>query len=351
MKNKTWKTTAVMIRDRFLRMFFIPILGIMIPVVSDIVTYSLYSFIEIILFNLYFILTSFGIWKGSNWIHSKLRSSFSVGGNPFPKIVSLCFICLLYGISVGTISAMIWFSFSRNSFNWNDLLRFDLLCGLAIVLFTLVYEILFLNKERELDSKIVTQLDRERSQAEMEALRNELDPHFIFNSLNTLNHLILNNPHQAYSFNNKLAQVYKYFLLNKQNELISLSEELEFIDNYFFLLQIRHDDKLDLQTELNDHTDRVIMIPPLALQILVENAIKHNEFNHENPLQIKIVMNNQYLKVSNNIKPKSYLVNSTGIGLKNLSSRYKILCNKDIIIESSDNQFTVKLPLIKQQKP
>ena len=339
-----------MIRDRYLRIVFIPLLGILIPVISGIITYSSYSPIEIIAANIYFILTSFCIWRGSNWIHSKLRNSFRPVRNAFPMIASLCAICLLYGGSLGSISTIIWFYFSRNSFSWDGLLRFNVVCALAIILFTLVYEILFLNKERELDSKIVKQLDRERSQAELEALRNELDPHFIFNSLNTLNHLILNNPQQAYSFNNKLAQVYKYFLVNKHNELISLSEELEFIESYFFLLQIRHDDKLNLQTELRDHNEQVIMIPPLALQILVENAIKHNEFNNENPLEIKIVMNNQFLKVSNNMKPKRYLVNSTGIGLKNLSSRYRLLCNKDIIIENTERTFTVKLPLIKQQE-
>ncbi|MFI5185313.1 MAG: sensor histidine kinase, partial [Chitinophagales bacterium] len=285
-----------MIRDRYLRMLFIPLLGIMIPAISGIITYALYSSVEIIAANIFFIGTSFCIWRGSNWIHSKLRNSFKAGGSPFPKIVSLCAICLLYGASVGSLSTMTWFYVSKNAFNWNDLFKFNIICSLAIILFTLVYEILFLNKERELDGKIVKQLDRERSHAELEALRNELDPHFIFNSLNTLNHLILNDPQQAYSFNNKLAQVYKYFLVNKHNELISLSDELEFIDSYFFLLQIRHDDKLNLQTELNDHNERVIMIPPLALQILVENAIKHNEFNHENPLGIKIVINNQYLK-------------------------------------------------------
>ena len=222
-----------MIRDRYLRMFFIPLLGIMIPLVSGIITYSRYSTIEIIASNIYFIATSFCIWKGSNWVHAKLRGHFKVGSNPFPKIASLCALSLLYGISAGTISTMIWFYISKDAFSWNALLKFNVFCSLAIIVFTLVYEILFLNKERELDSKIVDQLDKERSQAELEALRNQLDPHFIFNSLNTLNHLIVNNPKQAYMFNNKLAQVYKYFLINKNNELISLRDELEFIDSYF----------------------------------------------------------------------------------------------------------------------
>lgn len=338
-----------MIRDRYLRILFIPLLGILIPAVSGIITYARYSVGKIIGANVYFIATSLCIWMGSNWIHSKLRAHFKVGSNPFPKIASLCAISLLYGVSLGCISTMIWFYISPEEFNWDALFKFSVFCALAIVVFTLIYEILFLNKERELDSKIVDQLDRERSQAELEALRNELDPHFIFNSLNTLNHLIMNNAHQAYLFNNKLAQVYKYFLINKHNELISLDDELEFIDSYFFLLKIRHDDKLNLKTELkNNGNGNVIMLPPFALQLLLENAIKHNDFNHENPLYIRIIMNNEYLKVSNNVKPKPYLVSSTGIGLRNLSARYRILCNKDIIIENTDKDFTVKLPLIKQ---
>jgi LytS/YehU family sensor histidine kinase len=173
-----------------------------------------------------------------------------------------------------------------------------------------------------------------------------MDPHFIFNSLNTLNHLILNNPKQAHLFNNKLAQVYKYFLINKTRELISLKDEMEFIDNYFFLLQIRHDNKLQMQVELNEEATRA-MIPPCAVQVLIENAIKHNEFTDNNPLLIKIAMNGHYIRVSNNAKPKAYAVNSTGIGLKNLSSRYKIITRKDIEIEKSRDSFTVKLPLIR----
>jgi hypothetical protein len=335
-----------MIKDARLRTIFIPLLGIFLPVISGMISYRLYSVPELILANLFFILTSYLIWTGSNWMHNKIRALYPTQSNPFSKIATVCFALSLWGACVGGLSAFCWLSLSRETFAWGNVNKFILVCVLAVIVFTLIYEILFLSKERELDSRIVIQLDRERSQAELQALTNEMDPHFIFNSLNTLNHLILNNPEQAHLFNNKLAQVYKYFLINRVKELISLKDELEFIDDYFYLLQIRHDDKLQLQTDLSgDHG--VIMIPPCALQILLENAIKHNEFSDANPLLIKIVMNGHYLNVSNNVKPKPYSVNSTGIGLKNLSSRYKIICHKDIVIERTRENYTVKLPLIK----
>ena len=335
-----------MIKDAHLRIIFIPLLGISLPLIAGIITYNLYTVPELIVINLFFILTSFAIWSGSNWMHSKIRSLYVPLSNPFYKIATMSLAEGLYGACIGSVSVFLWLQFSREPFNWNGVWKFIILCVLAVIVFTLVYEILFLSKERELDSRKVRQLDRERSQAELQALTNELDPHFIFNSLNAMNHLILNNPTQAHRFNNKLAQVYKYILINRARELISLENELEFIENYFFLLQIRHDNKLQLTSELGDDYNR-IMIPPCALQILMENAIKHNEFTEANPLKIKIAMNGQYLKVSNNVKPKPYSVNSTGIGLRNLSSRYKIICQKDIVIENNRENFTVKLPLIK----
>ena len=98
-----------MIRDRYLRIFFIPLLGIVIPLVSGIITYPAYTIVEIIAANIYFIVTSFFIWMGSNWVHAKLRGYFKVGANPFPKIASLCALSVLYGVSAGSISTMIWF--------------------------------------------------------------------------------------------------------------------------------------------------------------------------------------------------------------------------------------------------
>ena len=334
-----------MIKDLLLKIIFIPVLGIGLPLVSGIVNYSRYSLFELIAANLFFILTSFFIWKGCNWIHIKLRPLYRPISNPFSKIAAVSFVSALYGACTGGLSSLIWLKISREHFSWVSIYKFIAACIAAVIIFTLIYEILFLSKERELDTKIVDQLDKELSQAELQVLTNEMDPHFIFNSLNTLNHLILNQPKQAHLFNNRLAQVYKYFLINKNKELISLEDELEFIEDYFYLLQIRHDNKLQLQTTVDAKSGKV-MIPPCSIQVLVENAIKHNEFTEANPLLIKVTVNEHYLQVSNNIKPKLYAVNSTGIGLKNLSSRYKILFRKDITISTSHENFIVKLPLI-----
>ena len=328
-----------------LKIIFIPVLGIGLPLISGIITYKKYPVFQLIAANLFFILTSFVIWKGCNWIHSKLRPLYRPVSNTFSKITSVCFVSALYGACTGGLSSLIWLKMSREVFNWMGIYKFIAACVAAVIIFTLIYEILFLSKERELDTKIVDQLDKELSQAELQVLNNEMDPHFLFNSLNTLNHLILNDPKQAHLFNNHLAQVYKYFLINKNKELIPLKEELEFIESYFFLLQIRHDNKLQLQTML-EGKGATVMIPPCSLQVLVENAIKHNEFSEANPLLIKVSINDHYLQVSNNIKPKLYAVSSTGIGLKNLSSRYKLLFRKDITIASSRDSFIVKLPLI-----
>ena len=335
-----------MVRDFQLRLLFIPLLGLLIPAVSGIITYEKYSAAQIIVSNCYFILTSFAIWGGCNWIHTKLRPMFRKTQTPFFKILSISIVSALYGAASGGAMTMIWFRISRESFTWSKFFAFIAFTVMAVLIFTLIYEILFLSKERELDTKIVEELDRERMEAELDVLNNELDPHFIFNSLNTLNHLIITSPDTAYVFNSRLAQVYKYVLMNKNKELVSLFKELEFIESYFFLLQIRYENKLVFELDAKDAEIRKIMMPPCSLQTVVENAIKHNEFSVEDPLKIKLSLNGEYLKVSNNKKPKPYLVDSTSTGLRNLSSRYMLVCNRNIVIENEEFHFLVKLPLI-----
>jgi len=336
-----------MIRDIYLRLLFIPLLGITIPFVSGIITYKNYSPLQLIAANAYFILTSFAIWRGSNWVHAKMRPLFNPSFGPFKKIAAVIASASLYGAAVGGLSVLIWYKFSNEFFTWNSFYKFIAFCVFTVIVFTLIYEVLFLSKERELDSQLVHEMDRELTQAELLALHNEMDPHFIFNSLNALGPLILNSPMQAHLFNSNLALVFKYFLLNKNRELVSVNEELEFLNNYFFLLQIRYDNKLHLNVDPGVKSD-ALLIPPCALQILLENAIKHNSFSDKQPLHININANGQFLKVSNNLRPKPYGANSTNTGLKNLSSRFRLICKKNIAVECGPEFFTVKLPIIKQ---
>ena len=186
--------------------------------------------------------------------------------------------------------------------------------------------------------------------AEMTALRKELDSHFIFNSLNTLSHLIKYDSVKADLFIHKLAQVYKYFLLNNDKELISVASEIEFINNYFFLLKITHEDRIQLHIDIENEGLKEIMVVPCALQILFENAIKHNEFSAEHPLEICIKKDDKYLSIENTIKPKRVKPESTKIGLRNLSAQYLLMSNKNIVVEECENRFIVKLPLIKSLK-
>ncbi|MEO8399973.1 MAG: histidine kinase, partial [Ignavibacteriaceae bacterium] len=222
-----------------MRLLFIPLLGIAIPFLSGIISYQLYSVLELLAINLYFILMSWSIWTSSSWLHHKIRVMFTVNQNIFVKIATVSLINALFGGAITAIFIVVWYKISVEIFAWNPFLLCTILSLLAVIVFTLIYEILFLSKERELDTKIVDQLDWERSRAEMSSLKKDLEPHFIFNSLNTLSHLILNDPKTAHAFNSKLATVYKYFLINKDRDLISLHNELEFIDDYFFLLQLR----------------------------------------------------------------------------------------------------------------
>src|SRR5258708_32609650 len=313
-----------MIKDKYLRLVFIPLLGIVIPFFSGIISYSQYSLLELIAINLYYILLSYCIWTGASWLHRKTRFLSRTFRNPVIKVFSVSLIGGLFGAAISGIFSIAWYKISKENFSWAPVFKCIAFSSLAVLLFTLLYEILFLSTQRVLYTKILDQLDWERYKAEMSVLKNELEPHFIFNSLNTLSYLILNDPQTAHEFNSKLASVYKYFLINKDRELITLQGELEFIENYFFMLQVRHDNKLHLSTDLSNHHEGTLMILPYALHLLVENAIKHNEFTDADPLYIKVILNGEYIQIKNNKKPKPSVVTPTGISLRHLLSRYQL---------------------------
>jgi two-component system, LytTR family, sensor kinase len=218
--------------------------------------------------------------------------------------------------------------------------------GALCLLLVLLYEALFLSKERDIDIKVANQLDHERAHASIAALKSGLDPHFIFNALTTVAYLVRGEPETAQQFTQKLAQVYKYFLINKDCDLVALQEELRFIDAYFFLLKIRYRQSVQfhLQVQPLSHHTRII---PCSLQLLVENAIKHNSFSETRPLHISIYVNDKQVTVQNELHPLPYAVESTRIGLLYLKQHYRLLGKQEIAVEQNEHYFKVQLPLIK----
>jgi two-component system, LytTR family, sensor kinase len=333
-------------RTVYWKIFFIPLLGVSVPFVCGIITYGLYSLPGIFASTFFFITACAVTWQGNLFLQRRARPILNRLHSPYAKTAAITAASALYATCAACLSLLVWYNVSNEVFSRSACLSFLLAAVSAVLIFTLAGEVFLLTRERDADVKLVNEMEEELAQAGLLALTSEMDPHFIFNSLNAMNHLILNNPMQAHLFNNNLASVFKYFLLNKNRKLIPIKDELDFIDNYFYLLQIRYENRLELMVDPGVSAGSVL-IPPCALQVLIENAIKHNEFSERIPLHIKIVMNGQHVKVSNNIRPKPYAANSTNTGLKNLSSRFKLICRKDIMVENGPGLFTVKLPVIK----
>lgn len=176
-----------------------------------------------------------------------------------------------------------------------------------------------------------------------ETLRNQVNPHFLFNSLNTISSLITTQPETAEIFVSNLASFYRYILENSQKERISLKSELEFLLGFFSLHKIRDAGKIILNLDVEGADNYHIL--PVSLQILVENALKHNIATREAPLRVDIYLEDEYLVIRNNIQRKASQIRSTGIGLVNLAERIRLSQKKELIVEETKTDFIVKVPL------
>ncbi|MFT5256848.1 MAG: two-component system LytT family sensor kinase [Arenicella sp.] len=181
--------------------------------------------------------------------------------------------------------------------------------------------------------------------AKFESLKNQLDPHFLFNSLNVLTSLIGENPTQAERFTTKLSKVYRYVLEQRNKDLVPIEEELKFAKTYMELLGMRFEDAVKFNIPDSISND-ALKIVPLSLQLLLENAVKHNVVSSTKPLTINIYEEGNYLIIENNINPKEAIGKSTKVGLQNIADRYGLITDKGVKIENNNKTFKVSLPLL-----
>ena len=197
---------------------------------------------------------------------------------------------------------------------------------------------------KEWENAIIREEELKRNvlELEYESLKSQVNPHFLFNSLNALTSLVGNNDDAVYFIKN-LSDVYRYLLEQKDKETVNLSTEIKFVESYIYLHKIRFGDNLNANININDNK---FMIVPLSLQMLIENAVKHNIVSEEEPLYINIYNSEDYLIVENNFQKKNIINNSTKIGLENIKKRYSYLTNRELKIEKTNEKFIVKIPLL-----
>jgi len=295
--------------------------------------YQLYAFV-LSFINFYY----FEFLEQLNW-HGNFVKRISIGTIGSIILTMIGFFGLRLFTVVGFEGKSFTFFLENESIRYYT---FSLWITLTILI--TFYFIYYFKKYQETRVKKF-QFEAKSESAKYQSLKSQLDPHFLFNSLNVLTSLIGENPKQAEKFTTKLAKIYRYVLEQKDKDLISVEGELEFAKNYMELLKMRFEEAIIFKI-LPETSNIEHKIVPLALQLLLENAVKHNVITSDKPLQINIYEENNYLVITNNLNPTSSSEKSTRIGIKNIEERYSLLSDKKLIITKENNLFIAKIPLL-----
>ncbi len=287
------------------------------------------------------------LWKGNEYMVRIVDHYYSWIHHPARRFIVGTIIMLLYTvfISIAIYSFFFGLVLGRNfmdqlTSNFFDFVMWPI--GITSVILTFAQSRAFLESWRQTAIN-AEKLKKENISTKFESLKNQVNPHFLFNSLNVLTSLVYEDQEKAVSFIRKLSDVYRYVLVHKEQELIPIEEELKFLENYTYLQRIRFDDNLVVNVKKDE--DVKGWVPPLVIQLLVENAIKHNTVSEAYPLTVEIVIGSSTLVVKNNIREK-LSKDSTGIGLKNIEERYRYLSDKKVEIHNDGSTFAVTLPLL-----
>ncbi|MCU7617558.1 2TM domain-containing protein [Chryseobacterium sp. PBS4-4] len=241
------------------------------------------------------------------------------------------------------VSTEEYFSGRYNFINWFTI-------NIALLISTFLHAKGFMEELKKTSRKEVVEqkLIAKSANAQFESLKNQLDPHFLFNSLNVLSSLIDENPNQAQKFTASMSKIYRYVLEQKDKELVTVEDEIEFAKTYCQLLKTRFEDSVDFEFNVKKEDMRRFVVP-LSLQLLLENCIKHNFATSSKPLLIKVFSENDILCIENNLQVREQMKESAGIGLANIVQRYSLLTKKNVFIEKSEDYFKVKLPILSEK--
>lgn len=335
-----------MVEDLWPRLLLNPVFGLVIPTVTGLVEPSALSWPVVLASYAWFIGVAFVLWEGNrrlylrqvhrcNWFATPWRRVFVIGGP-----------ALLYTVPVSTLLLGGWALVVDPGVATPRRLASAVAVATACVLFVVhVYETAFLLRDRESDRVRSERLERERVEAELEALRNQVEPHFLFNALNSLAYLVEHDRDRALRFIDALGEVLRYIVSARGRAWVTLDEELTFIGHYMTLMGLRYGQGLRLEVDVDARARRAWMVLPASLQGLVENAVKHNDVTKVPAFVIRMTLGEEALEVRSPLVPWARAPRTTGTGLTNLAERSRLALGAPVTWEVADGEFVVHVPL------
>lgn len=300
-----------------------------------------------IIFSIFFISLWIAAWYVAEWMNKKIsgmKLRYRLPVNAFFGYL-VAFLANA-GYRYGDIYLF------GNYTSWEKIPEFNPELTISLLMFYLLiyltYE--YINSQIEVKEKQLKtiELEKENAVAQYKSLKNQIEPHFLFNSLSVLSSLVHTDAELASGFIVKLSKTLRYIIEKNEFVLVPLKEELTIINDYFYLLKTRFNKGVELKIHLDEKSANNIYIPPASIQLLIENAVKHNKLSDEEPLQIDIKLDSDYIVVQNNLNKISAVMESTSVGLLNIKKRYQLLSGKEVIVQEMNGCFTVKLPLLNQ---
>lgn len=288
------------------------------------------------------------VWEGNLRIDTLINQRYPWVVNPGKRILVHLPVSLVFSVLAIYLPMLVFDSFVCEAplANQGALMLSSIVIGILITFIILSIEIstqFFSHWKNSLVE--VERYKTESTQAQLQNLKNQLNPHFLFNNMSILSSLVYKDQDKAVDFINQLSKVYRYLLDNRNDELVTLDTELTFIKSYVYLLQIRFDKNLVFDIDVAENK-LPFLILPMSLQMLIENAIKHNEVSSENPLSISIVAQNHGLTITNNLQLRSNKEPGSKTGLINIKERYKYYTKEEVKVIQSVKSFVVIIPLL-----
>ncbi len=269
------------------------------------------------------------------------REHFQIMGLTLALIIPLS--AIIYYLGIFQLNHLCEIDAENPWLQWRvDFFR-SIIIGLAVIFFNQFYH--SIRQKNELEVKI-SSMKKEVVTTKYKSLKNQISPHFLFNSLNTLTSLMYEDRDLASDFVSRLASCYRYILDNREEDLVPLDKELGFLDSFIFMMNVRHEGALKITTDIGVPPSDYV-IPTLTLQMLVENALKHNYFSKERPMEINVsTRGTQRLIVENTFRKRELEEPSTGLGIKNIEKRYSFYTAQEILVEQKEDLFIVEVPLL-----